>query len=554
MKQQVKYDNFYTPKNNEFYSKFHYVNLKPEERRIRLLRIQSLKPGEDKGHRIKCELIDNQSLAAMQGKFTTLSYCAGDPKKTETIVVNGLEFNAFSNLGHALRQVRHFWKEKYDTQELLLWTDQVCINQSNPNERSHQVSFMGDIYGSAIQVLVCLSVEGDRSGGIRWLQQFASEFREYKQNQPDNECASDSDDHEDHGENFFLQKYDGESFHCGWDTCVATIFKSPWWSRAWIRQEYLRSPDAYFLAANESAHWEAATEAVDIFYNAAYGIDLFWDEEDRRTCPSSSRRSSDACQACLHAMDCSEFRYAGKCASTLLNLKKKLEISMPYPPNLLDRLKDMHLCETSDPRDLVYACFGISGQNYGLYPDYTSSISLQDVFIKVAQNVITHCKSLNILRRAYLTRVGSSRSDLPSWVPDWRNISRTQEGHFHTLPSRSTDFFTFHPDSRGRPSRILQVRGAQIGVIGQKEDRWSKVISCPGGRVPLVGYAKCSDEVHLLHGFGNLFVLRRQNEYFKVVGEVLGLDGILPGVNLLVDDLEQMVERNDPAVLFIDIC
>ena len=79
----------------------------------------------------------------------------------------------------------------------------------------------------------------------------------------------------------FLQKYDGESFHRGWGTCAATIFKSLWWSRAWIRQEYLRSPDAYFLAVNESAHWETATEAVVIFYNAAYGIDLFWDEEDR---------------------------------------------------------------------------------------------------------------------------------------------------------------------------------------------------------------------------------------------------------------------------------
>jgi hypothetical protein len=100
--QQTKYDNFYTPQNNEFYSKFRYVNLKPEERRIRLLRMQPLEPREDKRSQIKCELIDNQSLAAMQGKFTTLSYCAGDPKKTETIVVNGLEFNAFSNLGHAL--------------------------------------------------------------------------------------------------------------------------------------------------------------------------------------------------------------------------------------------------------------------------------------------------------------------------------------------------------------------------------------------------------------------------------------------------------------------
>jgi hypothetical protein len=86
------------------------------------------------------------------------------------------------------------------------------------------------------------------------LQQFVSKFREYKQSQPNNECASDSDDYVDHGFNFFLEKYDRESFHRGWNTFLATIFKSPWWSRAWIRQEYLRSLDAYFLAANDSVH------------------------------------------------------------------------------------------------------------------------------------------------------------------------------------------------------------------------------------------------------------------------------------------------------------
>lgn len=121
--QRTKYDNFHTPQNTEFYSKFSYMSLNPEERRIRLLRIQQLEPGENKRSRIKCELIDNQSLAAMQDKFIIISYCAGDLKKTEIIIVNGLEFNAFSNLGHALRHVRHFWEEKFDTQELLLWAD-----------------------------------------------------------------------------------------------------------------------------------------------------------------------------------------------------------------------------------------------------------------------------------------------------------------------------------------------------------------------------------------------------------------------------------------------
>jgi hypothetical protein len=557
MRQHTKYDNFYTPKNDEFYSKFQYANLDQEERRIRLLRIQPLKYGEDNSSQVICELIDNQSLDAMQGKFTTLSYCAGDPKKTETIIINGLAFNAFSNLGHALRQVRHFWKDKCGSQELLLWTDQVCINQSNPHERSHQVGFMGDIYGSAIQVLICLSVEGDCGGGIGWLQEFASEFLEYEQTQP-GKCSSDSDLNVDHGLNFFLEKWDGDSFHHGWDIFLAKILRSSWWRRAWIRQEFLRSPDAYFLAANEFVRWKVAAEAFDIYYNATQRFHPFrqW---NRHTCPSSLRRLSDACQACFFINNAGSFFNDGKCVYTLLNSKLEAEIGGPCSQNLLYRLKEMYPCEASDPRDLVYACLGICSYTYGLYPDYKSDISVEDVFIKVAQNVITHSKSLDILRDAYRARVGF-KADLPSWVPDWRDFYLPQKGGLsHPLPSHSTHFFTFHPDGRGRPNRILQVRGVLLGgLLAQKEDEWLKVISRHADRVPFAGgyrhKPQDSDEVYLLHGFGNLLVLRPRNKYFKLVGEVLVLDGILPGADLLVDELKRKVERNDPAVVTIQLC
>jgi hypothetical protein len=44
-----------------------------------------------------------------------------------------------------------------------------CIDQSNIGERSHQVSFMREIYKSAEQVLVCLSTEKNNGSGMHWL-------------------------------------------------------------------------------------------------------------------------------------------------------------------------------------------------------------------------------------------------------------------------------------------------------------------------------------------------------------------------------------------------
>ncbi|ORX97021.1 heterokaryon incompatibility protein-domain-containing protein, partial [Clohesyomyces aquaticus] len=164
-----KYDNFYTPKNNDFYSKFSYRIL--DLNCIRLLRIKPCDPGNIRQAAIECYVIENVSLTDMKGKYTTISYAAGDPKRKETVMVNGISFNALSNLGHALRQARYFWKNKYGNRELLLWVDQICINQSNPSERSEQVNLMGEIYATAEQVLVCLSVENDISGGIEWIDQ-----------------------------------------------------------------------------------------------------------------------------------------------------------------------------------------------------------------------------------------------------------------------------------------------------------------------------------------------------------------------------------------------
>jgi hypothetical protein len=37
-----------------------------------------------------------------------LSYCAGDSQNTGTVKVNGIKFNVFTNLGHALTESLYF--------------------------------------------------------------------------------------------------------------------------------------------------------------------------------------------------------------------------------------------------------------------------------------------------------------------------------------------------------------------------------------------------------------------------------------------------------------
>jgi hypothetical protein len=64
---EPKYDNFYSPKNDDFYSKFEYADLNPVERRIRLLRIHPPDQIDDTSAPIVCDLLDNVSTEALKG-------------------------------------------------------------------------------------------------------------------------------------------------------------------------------------------------------------------------------------------------------------------------------------------------------------------------------------------------------------------------------------------------------------------------------------------------------------------------------------------------------
>lgn len=375
-----QYDNFYTPKNYGFYSKQMYAELDTTKHEIRLLRMRPLSVTHDESTPISCDFLDNIPLATVKGKYTTISYCAGDPKATEEISVNGAVFNVFSNLGHALRQALRFWKARLPHQELLLWVDQVCIDQSNLSERSNQVSFMGDIYSGAEQVLVCLSVEGDIGGGIAWLCSLPQDLPQDYDFQDEDEAEDDPTLRKQ--EAFLYSNWHYKDFHLGWHAFIRTILNSRWWSRAWIRQEFIRSPKAVFLAANESTCWKDVAMAMEFYYTAAYGFEI--QPPDFHEHLKLDHGIPDTCQACLLGEDPSLFWKAGKRVHRLLSAKEAYESDSDGSRDLLTILRDAHLCDATDPRDLIYAFFGLSLHSYDIRPEYSPDICLQDVLLQLA--------------------------------------------------------------------------------------------------------------------------------------------------------------------------
>lgn len=104
----------------------------------------------------------------MTTKYTAVSYSWGDALHTREISINKKTFHVRENLYQFLLAVE-------DDHETRFWIDQICIDQSNINERNHQVNFMSQIYNWASQVIIW-------SGPRRQNSDIAMEFLSLRRN------------------------------------------------------------------------------------------------------------------------------------------------------------------------------------------------------------------------------------------------------------------------------------------------------------------------------------------------------------------------------------
>src|SRR2546423_4132352 len=118
--------------------------LNPETREIRLL---SILPGKWTDE-IRCEL--RRFSLDSRPRYEALSYTWGDPSDTRPIILDGCEVRVTVNLESALRRLR-----QPDTNRVL-WADALCIDQSDLEERNHQLVLMRDIFQNCDKAVIWL--------------------------------------------------------------------------------------------------------------------------------------------------------------------------------------------------------------------------------------------------------------------------------------------------------------------------------------------------------------------------------------------------------------
>lgn len=142
-----------------------YKLLDQAKRQIRLLRVgQEIGLGTKTiGHEFpECDL----AVFSLNDspRYKALSYCWGNEHADHRIKINGISFLVRKNLHSFLAHFLAGQRKGHDvTREYTSWIfiDAICINQQDLDERSSQVTLMGDVYRKADEVIVWLGDEGD---------------------------------------------------------------------------------------------------------------------------------------------------------------------------------------------------------------------------------------------------------------------------------------------------------------------------------------------------------------------------------------------------------
>ncbi len=168
--------------------------------------------------------------------YTALSYVWGDPTLVQTMTCNGKPFTITKTLELALRHLRR------SDVSIVLWVDQICINQDDLQERSQQVVLMGTIYQRAWSTLVWLGEEADNSNdALDTLLATKDALQCYLDGR-----TPDVKDFE----RLFLPAFDSPKW-----LELGKLMSRPWFQRIWIIQEVVLSHQVIVMCGTRCISW-----------------------------------------------------------------------------------------------------------------------------------------------------------------------------------------------------------------------------------------------------------------------------------------------------------
>ena len=352
-------------------------------------------------------------------KYIALSYVWGNPSFTELIYVNGAVLRITASLCLALR---HFGRHRpLKARDIFVWTDAICINQKDIQERNSQVRRMKDIFERSSLVWAWLGPERDNSSlAFQKIEEMTLHLNKYRERASSSNFEHDefwtqaraalrSGNPIEKSDSVISYLLSPELGFAGGsrglldsDVHVAleALFNRDWWTRAWIVQEGLASVETMICCGDNSASRDQVCVFLDVLlmiftrpeyqHYTTYCIPIkffdFWKERKKRA----------------HDMRFEE---------------------------ILDHFRHY---KASDLRDKVYAPLGLALESTvrGFRIGY--ELPVEEVYRDVALHLLSTEQNVDWLR--HCGKRPETTLDLPSWVPDWSFKPR-----FNRLPVHLVD-------------------------------------------------------------------------------------------------------------------
>ena len=337
-------------------------------------RILVLETGQEKED-VRCPL-KHTSLEYPDIQYVALSYTWGDQNDRRLILVDGCSMSITANLFSALYRLRK------PNENIMIWADAICIDQSNRKERERQVGMMDQIYRLAAHVVADLGEEDEQS---KLAFQLASDIIGVVR-----ELEDDAVIKEPEFESYGLPNWQNKAW-----SAWTNFLQRPWFRRVWVIQEFALAKEVKMLCGKTFFPWQTLEYTISMMNHHGFG------ENQRSIRDQSYAGILKASRSTVNIM-------------SMTTLRRQVEANQKM--KLSELLAFTRICEATDPRDKVYAFLGLATITAGqeLYISYTQSTSV--VYKRYASWQINHGMAMEIL---YQAGGLSSLTGLPSWCPDW---------------------------------------------------------------------------------------------------------------------------------------
>ncbi|KAF5649059.1 Het6 heterokaryon incompatibility protein [Fusarium tjaetaba] len=380
---------------------------KPLDNTHQEIRLLTLLPPRDGDANIHCTLshavLNNAS--SENPKYEALSYVWGEPDFSEAIILNNHTFFITPSLKYILSCLRQRGDEPR-----VLWVDAICINQSDVEERGHQVALMREIYSNCQRDIAWLDPMIGKKGvkardlynhpdldqEENWVRCGMELMREIAEKNP--QTLKELQD----------QAREGYRLLTGSQLALGAVFRQPTlWSRLWVMQELSLAPRLTLMSRDAELSWDVLK---NLFKDEPY-FDAF----------HMGRESSHSLG---YYKDFSEVFVPIK----LIEDQRRL-MTQGKGSKLMDVLVRFREMESTDPRDKIFGLLGLVTEDHGVNVDYMTSVP--ELYQQATASLINLAGNLDILCQNPFERPagpraldGQRKHKLPSWVAEYDSKRR----------------------------------------------------------------------------------------------------------------------------------